>query len=160
MIKRAIIFIMLAALFTSGEAGAQDSCTWCHSDAARMKESGFPQFTFTLEQVQKETKMPAACMDCHLGNPLDKTREGAHQGLLSLYVVKSNLQAVRRHDLKEFKPGLLTPSGKNPMVTLLPKIDRNGKTTKDPEVNTILYQDRSPEDLSFNVTTQVCKGSR
>ncbi len=154
MIKYAIIFIMLAALFTTGEAGAQDSCAWCHSDAARMKESGFPQFTFTLEQVQKETKMPATCMDCHLGNPLDKTMEGAHQGLLSLYVVKSNLQAVRRDGLKEFKPDLLTPSGKNTMVALLPKTARNGKTLKDPEVNTILYQDRSQEDLSFNYPAQ------
>jgi hypothetical protein len=155
MKKHALILIMLITVCTSGEAPrAQDSCTWCHSDAARMKESGFPQFIFTLDEVQKETKMPATCTDCHLGNPRDNAKEGAHQGLLSLYVIKSNLQAVRRDDLKEFKPDLLKPSGKNPMIALLPKIDKNGKAIKDPEVNTILYQDKSPEDFSFNRLAQ------
>jgi hypothetical protein len=148
-------FIMLIALFPGGKAAiAQDSCTGCHGDAAMMKESGFPQFAFTLDQVRKEKKMPATCMDCHLGNPRDKTKEGAHQGLLSLYVVKSNLQAVKRDDLKEFEPGLLKPSGENPVIALLPKIDKNGKAAKDPEVNTITYQDKSPEDLSFNHLAQ------
>jgi hypothetical protein len=100
MRKNGIILIMPMALFAGGKARAQDSCTWCHGDADRMKESGYPQFAFTLDQVRKETKMPATCTDCHLGNPHDKTKEGSHQGLISLYVIKSNLQAVRRGDLK------------------------------------------------------------
>lgn len=116
-----------------------------------MKEMGFPQLTVTNEDAQKQTKMPASCTDCHLGKPSDSTKEGAHKGLLRLYYVKSKgLQAVTRNKLEKYKPESIELKGKNPMGALLPKVEKDGELVKDPEVNTILFHDKNPEDLSFN----------
>jgi hypothetical protein len=120
-----------------------------------MKELGFPQFSVANEDVQKQTEMPASCTDCHLGNPSDSAKEGAHKGLLRLYYVKSKgLQAVTRDKLEEYKPESIEPRGKNPMVELLPMVEKDGASVKDPEVATLLFHDKNQEDLSFNHPVQ------
>jgi len=162
MNKRVIFLLVwvVSTLVISNKTTAQpkqetNSCLECHGNAAKMKELGFPQFTVTNEDVYKQAKMPASCTDCHLGNPSDSTKEGAHKGLLRLYYVKSTgLQAVTRDKLEKYKPGSIEQRGKNPMVELLPMVEKDGKQIKDAEVATILFHDKNPEDLSFNYPVQ------
>ena len=157
----ALLFIIAALFIVSNKANAQqkpldkDSCLDCHANSTKMKDMGFPQLTVTNEDAQRQAKMPASCTDCHLGNPSDSTKEGAHKGLLRLYYVKSKgLQAVTRDKLEKYKPESIEPRGKNPVVELLPKVEKDGKSVKDPEVATILFHDKNPEDLSFNYPVQ------
>jgi hypothetical protein len=149
-----LLFILGLINLTYSKQGykEEDSCLWCHSNATKMKEFGFPQFTVTSEEVMAQTKMPATCTDCHLGNPNDKSKEGAHKGLLRLYVIikKNGFQALTRDKLKRYTPDSLQPNGGNPQNALLPKIEINGTTKLDPEVVTILYHDKDPIDFSFN----------
>jgi hypothetical protein len=65
-------------------------------------------------------------------------------------VKAKGLQAVTRDKLEKYKPGSIEHRGKNPMVELLPVIDKDGKQVRDPEVTTILFHDKNPIDLSFN----------
>ena len=131
------------------------SCLECHGNAAKMKEMGFSQFAVTQQEVEKQTKMPASCTDCHLGNPKDAAKDGAHKGLLRLYYVKlKGFQAVTRDKLEKFKPESLEPRGKNPVVELLPMVEKDGKPVKDPAALTILFHDKNPETLSHNYPVQ------
>ncbi len=157
----ALVFCSLSLLIAADRTIAQqkppsvNSCLSCHGDAVKMRELGFPQFSVTQQEVEKQTKMPASCTDCHLGNSSDATKEGAHKGLLRLYYVKAKgFQAVTRDKLENYKPESLEPRGKNPMAELLPMVEKDGKLVKDPEVNTILYHDKDPETLSFNDAVQ------
>ena len=127
------------------------SCLACHGDIQKMKELGFPRLTLTQQDAEKQTRMPATCVDCHLGNPADQTKDGAHKGLLRLYAVSTKeFQTETRDKLFNFKPEVLEPKGKNQMTNLLPLVNKDGKMVKDPEINTILYHDKNPADLSFN----------
>ena len=72
--------LCIATLLFGNELSAQqkpqdvNSCLECHGNAAKMKEMGFSQFAVTQQEVEKQTKMPASCTGCHLGNPKDATR--------------------------------------------------------------------------------------
>ena len=152
-----IISLLIVSTKTTAQQKPQEvsSCLECHGNAAKMKEMGFSQFAVTQQEVEKQTKMPASCTDCHLGNPKDAAKDGAHKGLLRLYYVKlKGFQAVTRDKLEKFKPESLEPRGKNQMIDLLPMVEKGGKLVKDPEVNTILFHDKNPEDLSFNYPVQ------
>ena len=155
------IFLLLAAvicLILQSNAKAvetaregKNSCLACHGDKEKMTSLGFPQMTVTQAEAEQQTKMPATCTGCHLGDSADPSKEGAHAGLLRLMVVKAKgLQAATRDKLEKFSPPSLEPRGKNPLVELLPKVEKDGAMIKDPEVNTILYHDKNPADLSFN----------
>lgn len=157
------IFTLAAAIacfmIVQGDLAAEtlkkgkNSCLACHSDAEKMKSLGFPQLMVTQAEAEQQTKMPASCTDCHQGNPADPTKEGAHAGLLRMFVVKKKgLQAVTRDKLGKFSPPSLEPGGKNAMVELLPKVEKNGSMVNDPGVKTVLYHDKNPADLSFNYT--------
>ncbi len=155
--------LTLVAVFLTGSGSIanqkphQDggSCLTCHSDAQKMKEMGFPQFTINQQDAEKQTKMPASCTDCHLGNPSESTKEGAHKGLLRLYYVKTKkFEAVTRDKLGKYAPESLGPRGKNPVIEVLPLVEKDGNLVKDPEVNTILFHDKDPETLSFNYAVQ------
>ena len=162
--KKRVIFSLLlsiATLLFGNELSAQQkpqevsSCLECHGNAAKMKEMGFSQFAVTQQEVEKQTKMPASCTDCHLGNPKDAAKDGAHKGLLRLYYVKlKGFQAVTRDKLEKFKPESLEPRGKNPVVELLPMVEKDGKPVKDPAALTILFHDKNPETLSHNYPVQ------
>ena len=80
--KRQVIFVLALCIITLlvvNKTMAVDSCLECHSNAAKMKELGFPQFTMTQQEVSKQTGMPATCTSCHFGDPADATKEGAHK---------------------------------------------------------------------------------
>ncbi|MDD2582522.1 MAG: cytochrome C, partial [Desulfuromonadaceae bacterium] len=63
-----IIFVLIGLLLaTTRFAGASDSCLTCHSDAKRMSSLGAVALTVTGEEVEKQSRMPAGCSDCHLG---------------------------------------------------------------------------------------------
>ena len=145
MLGMMLLFVMSAKSTAQQKPQDVDSCLECHGNAAKMKEMGFPQFAVTQQEVEKQTKMPATCTGCHLGNPKDATKDGAHKGLLRLYYVKlKGFQAVTRDKLEKFKPESLEPRGKNQMIDLLPMVEKDGKLVKDPEVNTILFHDKNP----------------
>ncbi len=128
-----------------------DSCIVCHSDTIKMKDLGFPQFTVTLIEVSQQSKMQAACSDCHAGNPNSLVKETAHTGLHRLLSVQTNkLEAVTRDKLTVFRPDKLETSGRNLMVEMLPKIEMDWKQLKDPSVQTILYHDKNVSDFMMN----------
>lgn len=161
--RKSVIFgIMLgvvALLIFSNKTFAQqkpqnvNSCLECHTNEAKMKELGFPQFTVTQKDVEKQTKMPASCTDCHLGNPSETTKDGAHKDMLRLWYVKpKGFQAVTRDKLEKYKPESLEPRGKNPMIEMLPLVEKDGKLVRDPDVHVILYHDKDPATISHNYT--------
>ncbi|HTZ18386.1 MAG TPA: hypothetical protein VMB78_08100 [Dissulfurispiraceae bacterium] len=39
-------------------------------------------------------------------------------------------------------------------IRLLPMVEKDGRSVKDPDVRTVLFHDENPEDLSFNHTAQ------
>jgi hypothetical protein len=159
--KKRLLFLLLPALCacliagigTTAQQETRDinSCVECHSNAEKMKASGFPQFAMPSQEIDNQTRMPASCTNCHLGVSSDTTKDGAHKGLLRLFYVRSKgLQAVTRDKLEKFEPESIVPRGKNPMISLLPVKEKNGKMIKDPENATILFHDKNPRDLSFN----------
>jgi len=126
----------------------KSSCMVCHTDVQKMNALGFPQLTVTAQEAQQQTRMQAGCTDCHAGNPDAVTKEVAHAGLHRLLIVQSKkLETTTRDALPAFRPEKLDPVGKNPMVALLPKIEKDGKIIKDPTVQTIVYHDKNPSTL-------------
>lgn len=152
-----ILGIVFSPVFANNNVLAQpkqetNSCLGCHADPAKMKGLGYPQFTVTNKDIQKQTKMPASCTDCHLGDSADPTKKGAHKGMLRLYcILKSRgLRAVTRNELKKFRPESIEPRGKNPLTELLPMVEKAGRFARDPKINTILFHDTDPKTLSTN----------
>ncbi|MDA8162745.1 MAG: cytochrome c3 family protein [Desulfobacteraceae bacterium] len=167
--KVRIIFMLMlgtAALFLiNNQAAARpkqeiNSCLGCHADTSKMKGFGYPQFTITNEETQKQTKMPASCTDCHLGNPADPTKEGAHKGMLRPYYVlrSGGLQAVTRDKLERYKPESMEPRGENPLTELLPMAEKDGRFVRIPQIDTILFHDIDPETLfgNYEATEKTC----
>lgn len=76
---------------------------------------------------------------------------GAHKGLPKLQFIKTKgLEATTRDKLPKYKPESIEQRGKNPMIELLPMVQKDGKQVKDPEVATILWHDKNPDDLTTN----------
>ena len=159
--KNALILAMLALvsfvparLYSTSEDTS--SCIACHGSATKMKAAGFAQFTVTASEAMKQTRMEASCTECHGGNPKDATKDGAHEGLHRVLIVTSQgMEARTRDKLETFRPEALQPDGGNGMVAMLPKVQKNGRTVKDPTVQTILYHDSNPVDLSSDYDVQV-----
>jgi nitrate/TMAO reductase-like tetraheme cytochrome c subunit len=62
-----LLLVLVFAYFYAGYQSS-DQCVKCHADKDRMTKLGYPQFTMTREQVQKESRHPnTECRDCHLG---------------------------------------------------------------------------------------------
>ena len=139
---RTLLLILAAAvLLPIAEAS---SCTYCHENASLMK--GYEQFVVTQEEVWNQSKMfrvglgGPKCEDCHLGNPKNYTRDGAHRGLLSLIIVSRKDALIKLNRsyypaIKIYQPGLALKIINNPYI-----------------VKTVLYHDRSPENYAFNFT--------
>lgn len=136
------LFCLMTPVIVSGGA-PPDRCQECHESAGRMKELGYPHFTVTQREVERQTGMPATCTDCHLGNPGSAVKEEAHRGMgrLSL-VMKKGLKA----ETSERK--LPLEMGTGPVLSIKYRVEKSGKILVDPSVNTILYQDKRLDDLS------------
>ncbi len=159
--KKRVVFALtlgfIVLLIAGNKSTAQqkfqevNSCLECHSNAAKMKEMGFPQFVVTQQEMEKQTTMPASCTDCHLGNPKNSTKEGAHKDMLRLYYVRTKgFQALTRDKLEKYRPESLEPRGKNMMDELMPMIEKEGKLVKDPDANVILFHDKKRETLEWD----------
>ncbi len=121
----------------------QNSCLDCHGNARKMKESGYPHFFFTQQEVERQSGMTATCADCHSGNPASNEKAEAHLGMGRLLLVrKKGLRAVSA----ERKLPLETAG--NPVQRLRYMVEKDGRTVADPSVKTILYQDKRIDTLS------------
>lgn len=134
-------------------AGASDSCLTCHGDAKRMSTYGAPAFTVTKQEVESQSRMPAGCSDCHLGNPGENERDKAHAGLARLLV-------IRKKGLTADASTRTLPLqyGANPMNRLYVGAEKDGKTTRDASVTAISWHDKRRDTLTqdFDVMKKSC----
>lgn len=114
---------------------------------------GYPQFFMPGAVVREQTHMPAACADCHLGDPGDPSKSGAHKGLLTAKLADAKFKVVPRAGLKPEDRAAwdrLSPAGANRATQLLPKKTVDGKVRDHPDYNLLLWQDKNPETYAFN----------
>jgi hypothetical protein len=130
-----------------------DSCTGCHADAARMAGLGYPHFTVTSAEVERQSGMSAGCAQCHLGNPAQTDRDQAHQGMGRLQLVSKKGTQVTTAQRKA-----PLEIGGSPMTRLKQRVIKDGKATVDPGVGLILYQDKRRDNLSqdFDIMEKTC----
>ncbi len=130
-----------------------DTCVQCHGNSSMMTGLGYPQFFLTDESVKEQSHMPAACSDCHLGNPGEPSKGGAHQGLLSVRLADPKFNVISRDVMKPADReawGSLAPAGENRATQLLPKKIVDGKIRDHPDYNLVLWQDKNPSTFAFN----------
>lgn len=149
---RVILPVMLVVLFVS-TAVFGDSCSNCHGNRARLATMGAVGFTVTTSAVVAQTHMPAACSDCHLGDPEQTEKELAHRGMARLLVVTkkgmTTMTGVRRLPLAY---------GTSPASRIYTLREENGRTSRDPSVAAISWQDKNPLTLTqdFSVMANTC----
>lgn len=153
--KKLSVFLLFVGMFTiiAGYAFAGEVCVGCHSDAEKMKQLGYPQFTVTAQDIQSQTKMLASCTDCHLGDPLAVTKEDAHKGVLTMRAVNKKWSALTRREMNEQDVKdwpFLEPRGKNTATQLGPKRLVEGELKDNSDYRTIIWHDRNPGTLAFN----------
>jgi hypothetical protein len=138
--------LALVLVFAYCYSGYQssDKCTACHADKARMAKLGYPEFTMTREQVQKEARHPnTECRDCHLGNGLSDDPAKAHKGMLKLIVLDNNFDLMsRKNHVKQ-----LLPAGDDRQRNMLPRL---ADGSFDYEVGTLLWHDRNALTLGYD----------
>ena len=137
----------------AGSAGSADSCLGCHADPAKMARLGFPHFTVTPAEVERQSGMNAGCSDCHLGNPAETERDRAHQGMGRLQLVRKKGTRVETAQRE-----LPLEIGGSPMTRLKQQVKKDGKGVVDPSVALILYQDKRRDNLSqdFGIMEKTC----
>ena len=79
-----VVVLLLTAQFS----GAADNCRSCHENRQAMEKSGYGHFTVTQQEVETQSRMPASCSGCHLGDPGAANKEQAHKGLARLLVTR------------------------------------------------------------------------
>lgn len=129
-------------------ADTSEGCLYCHADKAKMQASGYPQFYFTREQVERESKMPGVtCRDCHLGNGRSHDAAEAHAGMLKMLLIDTETVPLDRKGIMDS----VLPSGSNQMYSVFPKVERDGELLPSPDVFTVLWHDRDPETLGYDI---------
>jgi len=133
-----------------------DSCNFCHGNLQIMTDLGYPEFYFDLLTVQAETGMPANCVDCHLGNPLDFTLAGAHIGLLGLLVMKNQYRDIlKRRDVVGLEYGLVSSIQ---AIRLSNTNDPRYRLRVQSPFHMLLWHDRNVTTGSWNpdISMQTC----
>jgi len=163
MSKPGMSLLIIFALLIFGVYGyAEDSCIDCHSNPGKMKELGYPQFILTSEDVRAQSRMPASCVSCHMGNPLAVTKEEAHIGLLTVTAVGAEWNATARNkmDPEELKDWpVLQPRGENRATQLSPKrLSAKGEIKDNYDYKLIMWHDKNLSTLAFNpvLADQTC----
>jgi len=138
-----LLLVLVFAYFYTGYQSS-DQCVKCHADKERMTKLGYPQFTMTAGQVQKEARHPnTECRDCHLGNGLSSEPDRAHKGMLRLIVLDNNFNRIpRRATVRS-----LLPAGDDRQHAMLPRLP-NGALNDD--VGTFLYHDHDPITYGYD----------
>lgn len=146
------LLLMMSAIF-SANGYAADSCRDCHENSRKMASLGYAAFAVTQKEVEAESRMPAGCSECHLGNPEASDRDAAHQGMARLLVVrKKGLTAdasPRKYPL-EF--------GTNQMNRLYTVTEKDGKKTRDSSVAALSWHDKRADSLTqdFEIMKKSC----
>jgi len=143
------IMLLIAGSVTSHA----NTCIQCHGDRTAMTALGYQEFFMPDSLVREQTKMPAVCSDCHLGNPDEPSQNSAHQGLLSLKIADAKFTVLSREDMKPADReswSRLTPAGDNRATQLLPKKIVDGRVRDNPDYNLLLWQDKNPGTFAFN----------
>ncbi|HEY3308562.1 MAG TPA: cytochrome c3 family protein [Desulfuromonadaceae bacterium] len=139
--------------FCAVSAEASDSCNDCHGNYKNMQLSGNGSFAVTLQETGAQTRMPATCSECHLGDPDARNKDNAHKNMARLLVVSKKklmvISSARKHPLQY---------GTNPMNHLYTVAEKDGKQVKDASVAAILWQDKKVDTLSqdFVVMKKTC----
>jgi hypothetical protein len=138
-----LLLVLVFAYFYTGHRSS-DRCVRCHADKEKMTALGYPQFTMTREQVQKEARHPnTECRDCHLGNGLSDDPAKAHKGMLKLIVLDNDLNIIpRKGHAKQ-----LLPSGGDRLREMLPRL---ADGSLDYEVGTLMWHDRNTTTLGYD----------
>jgi hypothetical protein len=151
MIRAILLCVLIAG--AAAAAKASDSCDACHGNRQRMESLGYSHFTVTIQEIKAQTRMPAGCSECHLGNPDEKDKDNAHKGMVRLLVVSKKgltpFTSARRYPLAY---------GTNPINRLYTLAEKNGKQVKDPSVAAISWHDKKVDTLSqdFEVMKKSC----
>ena len=147
--------LLLISVLLSTDAYSADSCRDCHENSQKMASLGYGAFAVTQKEVEAQSRMPASCSECHLGNPKASERDAAHQGMARLLVVrKKGLTAdtsPRKYPL-EF--------GTNQMNRVYAVTEKDGKKTKDASVAALSWHDKRGDSLTqdFEVMKKSCGG--
>ncbi len=161
-IKRLIYVVGIILFAFPYCASAAQGCIQCHSDLPKMLSLGYAQLTVTTHEIAAQTRMPASCTDCHLGNPETLDKDRAHEGLLTVLAIKDRTwEVVRRSMMKTVELNLwpmLVPRGVNRADALLPKIISGDNIKNNPDYKLIIWHDRNADTLAFNpvVTEKTC----
>lgn len=147
--------ILLSMLITGAaiSAATADSCLDCHGNRPLMESLGYGHFALTSQEVEAQTRMPAGCSDCHLGNPAAQQKHKAHNGMVRLLVVAQRgftvSTSARRYPLAY---------GTNPLNRLYTVTSKDGKPVKDSAVAAISWHDKKVDTLSqdFTVMQKTC----
>ena len=145
MKRHAIPVALTVTILLAGASAGRgaDSCTACHGNEKTMQRLGAPGFAVDPKAVAAQTRMPAACADCHLGNPAAAEKGEAHRGLARLLAVRkkgfSVATSARRYPL-EF--------GDSPANRVMIMTDRDGKKVRDATVTGILWHDKRTDTLT------------
>jgi hypothetical protein len=129
-----------------------DSCRDCHGNAGKVGRD-YPHFVVTRNEAVLQSGMPAACPDCHLGDPAARTKDEAHQGMGRLLLVKKMGMKAEPADRK-----LPLDIGGSPVLRLKYQVEKDGRKVVDPSVRMLLYQDKRPDTLTqdFSIMARTC----
>jgi hypothetical protein len=145
------IRMILACLFLAAaviDAEAVDSCTGCHGNRQQMESLGYVHFTVTSAETAAQTRMPASCSECHLGDPAAGEKDKAHKGLARLLVVAKKGFTVSS-SARQFP----LEYGTNPVNRIYTVTRKDGKPVKDSSVAAISWHDKKVATLSQDFET-------
>lgn len=146
-----IPLVMSVVLSTS--AYAADSCRDCHENSQKMAALGYGRFVVTQQEVEAQSRMPAGCSGCHLGDSQANEKDAAHQGMARLLVVrKKGLTA----DTSPRKYPLEFSADQTNRVYAV--TERDGVKTKDSSVAALSWHDKRTDTLTqnFEVMKKTC----
>lgn len=148
-----ILFLCCLIIETAVAANALDSCNGCHGNRQRMEALGYGPFTVTEREAAAQTRMPASCSDCHLGNPAEREKDKAHVGLARLIVVSKKGFSARTSARR-----LPLAYTTEPVNRLLIMKEKNGQQVKDGSVAAISWHDKKVSTLSqdFEIMRKTC----
>ncbi|MCM0082279.1 cytochrome c3 family protein [Geomonas sp. Red32] len=159
--KRLFVVVVLLAATSAWGFDAASQCVICHGDKNRMKELGAEAMYLDPAQVDREVGMEGAtCVDCHLGDGSQATKEGSHKGMLRPFVVavgpKVKGEALFREAAGALQP--LNPRGTG-MDRMIPKGDPEKlKAAGAKAIIGIEWHDRDPETMAYapKIAEQTC----
>ena len=142
------LLTIVALLLTAQFSDAADNCRSCHENRQTMETSGYGHFTVTQKEVETQSRMPATCSGCHLGDPAAASKEKAHKGLARLLVTRKKgfvTDTAPRTMPLEF--------GSNPMNRIFVSTAKDGKNVRDSSVAALSWHDKLPDTLTQDFET-------